>query len=214
MLMKKSLYSLAWLLALTLGLTTAHAQPKIATINLEKAFDGYYKTKQASTVLQERGADYEKTYKGYLDDYEKANEEYKKLLDSANDQAVSTDERDRRKKLAEAKLIELRQSEQQIRKFRDDSQDALQKEKLRKRDTILRELTDVVIRKAKAGSFTLVVDTAAKTMNNTPVIIYSTGENDLTEEVLREVNANAPPDLPKSTDSKDDKKDDSKSDKK
>jgi outer membrane protein len=214
MLMKKSLYALGLLLVLTLAAATADAQPKIATIDLEKTFDRYYRTKQADAVLKERGADFEKTYKGMLDDYEKANEEYKKLLDGANDQAVSAEERDRRKKLAEGKLIELRQSEQQIRTFGNQSRSTLDEEKRRKRDSILRELTDVVTRKAKAGSYTLVIDIAAKTINNTPAILYSNGENDLTEEVLREVNANAPLDLLKSTDSKDDKKDDSKPDKK
>jgi outer membrane protein len=210
MLMMKSFCLLAPLLALTLGPATAHAQPKIATIDLEKVFDGYYKTKQASAVLQERGADYEKTYKGYLADYERANEEYKKLLDSANDQAISADERDRRKKQAEAKLLDLRQTEQQIRKFATESQDALGKEKLRKRDIILRELTDVIIRKAKAGNYTLVLDTAARTFNNTLVFLYSSGENDLTDEVLREVNANAPAELLKSKDTSEDSKSDKK----
>jgi len=214
MLMKKSFCSLGLLLAVTLGTATAFAQPKIATIDLEKTFDRYYKTKQADVVLKERGADFEKTYKGYLEDYEKANEEYKKLLDSANDQAVSADERDRRKKLAEGKLLELRQSEQQIRKFASESQDALGKEKIRKRDTILRELTDVITRKAKAANYTLVVDIAAKTINNTPVVLFANGENDLTEDILREVNANAPPELLKPTGAKDEKKDDSKPDKK
>jgi outer membrane protein len=211
--MKTSLFSLALLLILALGSASAPAQPKIATIDLEKVFDRYYKTKQADAVLKERAADFEKTYKGYLDEYEKANEEFKKLLDSANDQAVAADERERRKKQAEAKQIELRQTEQQIRKYGSDSQENLSKEKLRKRDTILRELTEVIVRKAKASSYTLVIDTAAKTINNTPAVLYSNGEYDLSEEVLREVNANAPAELLKPTDGKEDAKGSSKPDK-
>ena len=79
----------------------AQAQPKIATVDLRKIFEGYYKTKQADAQLRERGADAEKQYKGMLDDYQKANEDYKKLVESANDQAVSSEERDKRKKSAE-----------------------------------------------------------------------------------------------------------------
>src|SRR5688572_492761 len=77
------------------------AQPRIATVDLRKVFEGYFKTQQADTQLRERGADAEKQYKGMLDDYQKANEEYKKLVESANDQAVSSEERDKRKKAAE-----------------------------------------------------------------------------------------------------------------
>src|SRR5262249_37445130 len=77
--------------------STAYAQPKIATVDLRKVFEGYYKTKQADSQLRERGADAEKQYKSMLDDYTKANDEYKKLVESANDQAVSSEERDKRK---------------------------------------------------------------------------------------------------------------------
>ena len=214
MFMNKLSGPLGLLLVATLAAATAQAQPKIATIDLEKTFDRYYKTKQADAVLKERGADFEKTYKGMLDDYEKANEEYKKLLDGANDQAVAAEERDRRKKQAEAKLIELRQTEQQIRTFGNTSRTTLDEEKRRKRDSILRELTDVITRKAKAANYTLVIDTAAKTINSTPVVLFMNGENDLTEEVVREVNAGAPAELLRSADTKDEKKDDAKPDKK
>src|SRR5437868_3400835 len=69
----------------------AQAQPKIATVDLRKIFEGYYKTKQADAQLRERGVDAEKQYKGMLDDYQKANEDYKKLVESANDQAVASE---------------------------------------------------------------------------------------------------------------------------
>src|SRR3954468_16453109 len=93
---------------LFLGLASdAQAQPKIATVDLRKIFEGYYKTKQADAQLRDRGTDAEKQYKGMLDDYQKANEDYKKLVESANDQAVSSEERDKRKKSAETKVLEL-----------------------------------------------------------------------------------------------------------
>src|SRR5215468_1956304 len=98
--------------ALLFGLAAAaQTPPKIATVDLRKIFEGYFKTKQADAQLRERGADAEKQYKGMLDDYSKANEDYKKLVESANDQAVSSDEREKRKKSAEAKVLELNEIE-------------------------------------------------------------------------------------------------------
>ena len=44
-----------------------HAQPKIATVDLRRIFEGYYKTKQADAQLRERGTDAEKQYAGMLD---------------------------------------------------------------------------------------------------------------------------------------------------
>src|SRR5215218_2281703 len=83
--------------------SAAQAQPKIATVDLRKIFEGYYKTKQADAQLRDRGTDAEKQYSGMLEDYKKANEEYKKLIESANDQAVAAEEREKRKKSAESK---------------------------------------------------------------------------------------------------------------
>src|SRR6478672_6583303 len=93
---------------------TAQAQPKIATVDLRKIFEGYYKTKQADAQLRERGTDAEKQYSGMLEDYKKANEDYKKLVESANDQAVASEERDKRKKSAEAKVLELNEIEKTL----------------------------------------------------------------------------------------------------
>src|ERR1041385_1389147 len=80
------------------------AQGKIATIDLRKVFDGYWRTKQADAALKDQAGDMEKEHKGFLDDWNKAKADYQKLLESANDQAVSAEERDKRKKNAEKKL--------------------------------------------------------------------------------------------------------------
>src|SRR5215208_6018942 len=83
------------------------ADTKIGLVDLKKVFDGYYKTKQADTQLKERAGDSEKVLKGMIDDYQKASTDYKDLVDKSNDQAVSTDERDKRKKNAETRLMEI-----------------------------------------------------------------------------------------------------------
>jgi hypothetical protein len=50
--------------------------------------------------------------------------------------------------------------------------------------------------KAKAAGDTLVIDSDAETVNGTPAVIYTTGDNDMTADVLKQLNAAAPPDLP------------------
>ncbi|MFM8420164.1 MAG: hypothetical protein ACKOEQ_08580, partial [Verrucomicrobiota bacterium] len=54
---------------------SAHAQTKVAVVDLQKVFDGYWRTKQADTQLKERANDLEKARTGMVDDYKKANEE-------------------------------------------------------------------------------------------------------------------------------------------
>jgi outer membrane protein len=171
----------------------AQAQLKIATVDLRKIFEGYYKTKQADSQLRERGADAEKEFKGMLDQYQKANDDYKKLVESANDQAVSSEERDKRKKAAENKVLELNEIEKSIRQFKTEKQTTFDEQKKRMRDEIVRQIREVINNKAKAGNYTLVLDTSAESLNYSPFILFNSGQNDLTEEVLAQMNLGAPP---------------------
>jgi Skp family chaperone for outer membrane proteins len=61
------------------------------------------------------------------------------------------------------------------------------------RENILAEIKTVVNSKAKMGSYSLVIDTAAESINKTPVVMFSNGENDITASVLTQLNAMAPP---------------------
>jgi len=71
--------------------------------------------------------------------------------------------------------------------------------------------------KAKAGGYTLVIDVAAKSAVGTPIMLYTNGQNDMTQDVLSQLNSTAPVGLLKSDDVKDqpeDKKEEKKVDKK
>ena len=172
---------------------TAQAQPKIATVDLRKIFEGYYKTKQADAQLRERGTDAEKQYKGMLEDYQKANEEYKKLVESANDQAVSSEEREKRKKSAENKVTELNEIEKTLAQFKREKQATFEEQKKRMRDQIVREIREQINNKARAEGFTFVLDSSAESINQAPFILFTNGQNDLTDGILSQMNLAAPP---------------------
>lgn len=171
----------------------AQAQTKIGLIDLRKVFDNYYKTKQADVTLKEEAAGLEKEIKQMVEDFKKGEAEWKKLLDKANDQAVSAEERASSKQAAESKLRELKELEQIVAQFQRSSKANLTEKQRRKRDAILLEIREVVNAKAKAGNFTMVVDSAASSMNDTPIVMYTNGDNDLTDSVLSQLNASAPP---------------------
>jgi len=169
------------------------AEDRIATVDLRKVFDGYWKTKQANAALKERGEEMEKELKGLVADFESSKEAYQGLLESANDQAVSITERERRKKKAEDKLKELREDEQTIQQFQRQARTTIDEQQRRMRENILEEVKATITSLAKSRDFTLVVDTAAETPNRTPVILYSSDPDDLTDAVLGQMNATAPP---------------------
>ena len=151
---------------------SAFAQAKIGIIDLQKVFDGYYKTKAADALIKDHAADLEKQKKGLLDLYEKATADYRKALDDSNNQAVSADEREKRKKGAENNLLEVKRIEDQINQFERSAGATLEEKLRRMRESILEEIRAVVNAKAKAGGFSMVFDTASESFNKTPVLLY------------------------------------------
>jgi outer membrane protein len=181
----------------------AHAQGKTGYIDLQKVFDGYWRTKQADIQIKGQFAELEKMGNGMLEDYKKENEEFKKLAEGANDPAIGNEERDKRRKDLEKKAGNIKEMEANLNNFRTTSQKTLMEQKMRIRESILREVRGVIEEKAKAAGYAMVMDLAGQTANQTQFIIYSTvagGENDLTEAVAKQLDSTKPADAPKTDD--------------
>jgi outer membrane protein len=170
----------------------ALAQTKIATVDMRKLFDGYWKTKQAQTVLNDRQAQLVKDGRSLSDDLKKGGDEYQKLLDQANDQALSADQRDKNKQAAADKRKQLQDAKTALDQFERQAQVTLQEQQMRMRDNILSDIKAAVAAQAKVAGYSLVIDAAAETANATTAVIYTSGENDLTDAVLKRLNAGAP----------------------
>ncbi|HWV99073.1 MAG TPA: OmpH family outer membrane protein [Candidatus Acidoferrum sp.] len=192
-----------WVLAVLLTAllsSSAWAQGRLATIDLKKVFESYWKTKQASATLDDRKKDMEKEDKNMLDDYKTKKDDYQSSLTAASDQNVSSGERDKRKKAAEDKLKQLKDLEDTIVQYERQARTTLVEQNQRMRNNILGEIRNVVTAKAKAGSFSLVIDTAAQSADATPIVLFTNNENDITAAVLDELNRTAPTDTPKADD--------------
>jgi outer membrane protein len=212
------------LLLISLMGGSAWAQGRIATVELRKVFDGYWKTKQADAALKDRAADIEKDHKNMLDDWKKAKDEYQTLLGDANNQTLSFEEREKRKKSAEDKLKQIKDSEEALAQYERQARTTIDEQRKRMRDSIVEEIRAAVNSKAKSAGYALVIDTGAESGNGnaaagtpgTPVFLYANNENDITAAVLAQLNAGAPAETPKPeeklglTDKKDEKKKDKK----
>jgi Skp family chaperone for outer membrane proteins len=189
----RTLFPAVLLLAFMGG--TALAQTKIATVNLKTLFDSYWKTKQAQASIQDRATQLDKDDKSMKDDLKKGSEEYQQLLSQANDQAISSDERDKRKQAATEKLKQLEERRTAIDQYERQAQATLNDQRQRMREKILVDIQGAVTTKAKSSGYALVIDIAAESISGTPSVVYHTDDNDLTDVVLKQLNAGAPIDL-------------------
>lgn len=202
--MKKLLKTIAaaTLLAAALAAPVMAAETRVATVDMDKLVKGYWKTKEALAGLKDEATGMTKEGQGLQDDMKKATEEYRKLIADANDQAVSSEERDRRKKLAETKVREIKNTEDSLGQFERRARATLDEKSRRIREKLVDEINVVVSAKAKAGGYSLVLDSSAAVAPGVPVIVFSSGSDDLTDGILGQLNVGARVETPKETEKK------------
>jgi outer membrane protein len=171
---------------------SAAAQTKVATVDMKKIFNGYYKTKLANTSLESRKTELRKEMKDMSDGLEKAQEDYKQLLDEVNDQAISNDERDKRKLAATSKAKEIATTKTTLEQFQRQAEAQLADESQRMSGNLVTEIQKAVADKAKIGGYSVVLNSSF-----TEAFVYVSPDNDITDSVLAQLNAGAPIDLNK-----------------
>jgi len=169
------------------------AEQKIATVDLAKVFEKYYKTVRSTQALKQEASDMQKERKDMVDAEQKQEGEWQKLIDKAEDQAVSAEERAKSKTAATEKLREVKSAGQTIQEYDRASAARLREKERQRRDDIVKEIRSVLDADAKAGGYTLVLDVSGESANMAPFILFSSGVNDLTDNLIKELNAGAPP---------------------
>jgi Skp family chaperone for outer membrane proteins len=167
--------------------STSIAQ-KIATINMDKTFLGYYRTinaekrlKKQVRIMEERATEMGNRHKKIIAEYEKL------IADSAS-VLLSAEARNTKKDNAEAKGAEIRMIEKTMRSFNKDAKGLLSKQHNQSRADIIIEIKKVIGMIAKNKKVDMVLDDSGKTSNLIPTIVWNKGDNDLTTEVLAILN--------------------------
>ena len=186
------LAAVALSLACLAGIAAAQEPLKIATIDLLKTFDSYWKTKLSNDQLKERGADFDKARIGMMEDLRLLEEEYKKLNVSAQDPANSEEKRAADLKKTKETFTEFKRLEQQIIDFNKNAQKTLADQTRRLRKGRLDEIQEIISTKAKELGYDLVIDSSQDVLlPRTPTILFTTGKNDLTKMVVDILNQDA-----------------------
>jgi Skp family chaperone for outer membrane proteins len=182
----------ATLLALACLTATAQEPVKIATVDLLKAFDSYWKTKLSNDQLKERGTDFDKVRIGMIEDLNLLREEYNRLNVSIQDQANAEEKRADDQKKAQVKLAEFKHLEQQVIEFNKNAQKTLGDQTQRLRKGRLDEIQTVISAKAKELGYDWVIDSSQDVMlPRTPTVLFTNGKNDITAVIIEILNKDA-----------------------
>src|SRR5882724_5535118 len=165
---------LSTILALTLALPLAvfaQGTLKIGTVDMQRAFKEYSKTKDAETKINDAKNAAKKEYDDRADSYKKALDEINKLNQQLEAPALSADAKTQKAKERDEKIASIKSMEREINEFRQTREKQLQEQAVRMRDGIVKEITDVVMEKVKSDNMDLVFDTSGISLNGVPIVM-------------------------------------------
>ena len=188
--MKNLRFTILTVVLLVATIVSASAQTKVATVDMKKLFNGYYKTKLSQTSLENRKSELRKEIKDMADGLDQKQAEYKQLLDKANDQTLSTDEREKNRLASTDKAKDINDSRAAIEQFQRQAEAQLGDQSQRMSVSLVGEIQKAVADKAKAGGYSMVLNAAS-----VEVVVFANTDNDITAPVLAQLNAGAPIDV-------------------
>jgi outer membrane protein len=186
--MKKSL-SILFTLTLALPVAAfAQGTLKIGTVDMQRAFKDYNKTKEAEAKINDAKNSAKKEYDDRAEAYKKALDEINNLNKQLESSALSSDKKTQIAKDRDDKIANIKNMEREIGDFRQTRERQLQEQLMRVREGIVKEITDVVMEKVKANNLDLVFDKTGMSISGVPVLMYSHDNIDFTNDVIAVLN--------------------------
>ncbi|MEN8736484.1 MAG: OmpH family outer membrane protein [Akkermansiaceae bacterium] len=178
------------ILATVTLLSSAAAQRlKIATVNMEKLFDDYKRTAEIQKDINIERARIQKDNNLRLADIREIEKNIEQLRKDLNDENLG----DKKRRSLSQELQDLSQDgihkERERSEFLDRRNRSLNEKMMKQMRGILVELQRVVSDRAKAGNYDYIFDSSGNSTQGIPFVIHAREMTDLTESILKEINA-------------------------
>lgn len=174
------------------GAGAANAQVKFGTVDMNRVFSEYYKTKAAQAKYSEAEAAANKDLNDRVEGLKKSMQEINQMNTDLQRPELSKDAADAKKKELEAKVAAARTTDREIADFRTAKQKNLQDQFLRMRKDIVDDIMKTVTELVKAKAYDIVFDKSGLSAGAVPVVLYSRDDLDFSSDVIAALNKNAP----------------------
>ena len=186
-----NLICLTLFLLLTAAENCLAAGNKIATVDLERVFNSYYKTKIIDQDFTEQGKVYRNYIQRQAEQLRKSEQEYRKKLLESQNIALNPTERARRETEVKQLQSNLKQRRAELEQYAAERAKVLQESAARERKKVIEDIRAEIRRRAAIEGYALVLDASGKSMNDTSIVLYSIDALDITERVITELNRGA-----------------------
>lgn len=161
---------------------------KIGTVDMNRAFKEYNRTKDSEKKINEAKDAAKKEFDDRAENYKKALEEINKLAQQLDSPALNADKKTALAKERDEKIANIKNMERELNDFRTTRERQLQEQAMRMRDNIVKEITDVIMERVKAANYDLVFDKSGQSVNGVALLIHSKDSMDFTTEVITALN--------------------------
>jgi len=174
------------------GAGFANAQVKFGTVDMNRVFGEYYKTKDAQTKYADAEKAANDDLNGRVDTLKASMKDISELNTDIQKPDLAKDDADAKKKDLQTKVAAARTLDREIADYRSSKQKALQDQFLRMRKDIVDDIVKTVNDLVKAKGYDIVFDKSGLSAGAVPVVLYSRDDLDFSQDVITALNKNAP----------------------
>ena len=127
-----------------------------------------------------------------VDDFKKLQDDFKTIRDESQNTALSEEARNTRRSEAEEKLVELRESENKIRRFEESRRRQLDEQTRRVRTKLVDEIKETLAVHAREKGYTAVLDASGENLNGVSTVLYYDSKADITDALISLLNKGKP----------------------
>jgi len=178
----------AFALALTMTAGLCAAEVKIAVVDMQKAFEGYEKTKTIEIKLNQQAEVYREYANQLNQQRQNLKKQYEEARNDSQDIAYSGAERENKRKKAQQLYESLLLKEQELNSYKENRQAQISEMSLKMREEVLEEIRKVVHNKAVLEGYTVVLDKSGSALSDVGFVIYFQPNLDITESVIQDLN--------------------------
>lgn len=159
-----------------------------AYVNMETLFEGYYKTIRANAGFEQKKKDFEQRLDILRDELKGMVGETKKLEEDSASELLSNDAREEARNKMRLKVERLRAKEEEFGQFRRSGMQDLNRSRLVTEEELIKDLSEFVRTYCKGKGYRLVYDINGRSLNRMPVLLVYPTEEEITTELLAELN--------------------------
>ena len=174
------------------GAGFANAQVKFGTIDMNRVFSEYYKTKDAQDKYSAAEKAANDDLNGRVETLKASMKDISQLNTDIQKPDLAKDDADAKKKDLQTKVAAARALDKEIADYRTSKQKGLQDQFLRMRKDIVDDIMKTVNDLVKAKGYDIVFDKSGLSAGAVPVVLYSRDDLDFSQDVITALNKNAP----------------------